>query len=369
MARGKSVSQRTLVRQLRVSVVATRITNPAGLGPNTFQDLLADPAPVFRGLPLTLPYAADTRPDLRFWSMLLDGVTLDAGLVIPEFARKLRKFGVPLRYAATIAVPAVPGLGLARIEAHLLPYGVAAVATVDLTWPRLVPLSSAQVDVETRLATPTTVTGAGRALDTTLDDAAGALANLLVDHLGGPEPRVRPDYRLTTVIEGSFAPTPRKMPAPNDFLHAALHQLSGGDDAPATPDTAFVPFWAPAGGTFAWLPTRLLYMLDRGLGVWFSMPDRLESMGDRHRRLTLLVAHLTASVGLISAAITSNDQVLSEWAREAALRLGRLYGPAQPLLDQGFESRRFLVNVGAVPDIVTLLGRGLVETYGCPQYP
>lgn len=185
----------------------------------------------------------------------------------------------------------------------------------------------------------------------------------------GDERRRIPDYRVATVIKGAIDPVPTAMPPDASPLHVALHYLCGGGDPPAPPANAFVPIWSSGG--FRYWPEHLAYMVDKGAAVW-QAPGTPGApgltLGQQHRRLTLLLAHLSASIGLIDASKTSSAAGFAVWATTAANRLARLYGPTRS--EHGIEPRRYLEQTGFRALVEGMLGKQLVANaaYPLPAY-
>lgn len=330
---------------MRVSYVSTLIhdhLDPVVGLPTAFETLLSSPTSVL-GVDVTLPYAADTPIDRAFWSMAMDGRDL-AGPVDAKLANKLRKAGVPLRHRAGLDIAGVGGP--TYLEVHVHPFGVVAIATTDLISAAPQPVTNAGQAVDTMQTGPATATVAGTTIATTPERAAADAAAHIVGLLakpGGTQWADPPDYRIVSIIDGT--PQPQSMPPVSGAIHTALHDLCRGTPPPGPPLDLFVPRWR--GGKFAWSPTELGYMLDRGMAAW-SAPARRPGVtaGERHRQLVLLVAHVTAAVGLAHASATSVAPTFRQWAIGAAQRVGRLYGPTDPM-QQGLEARLYVVNTGA----------------------
>lgn len=360
----------TQLRRLRVSRVGAKIHDRLQeIGePVAFAQRLAHPQPV-RGLPVSLPFAEDLPTDLAFWSRIAER---KLQLPVPgDVAPKLRRAGVPLRYRASLSTAA----RAPRLEAHLHPFGVVALATVDIEWDQPVPLEQARTVVDQLEAMPATVTVGDVAADTTLQDAATACAEALVQLLSVPghgQAWELPSHRLVTVISGVTEEPVTEMPAPHSALHLALHRLSAGDQAVADPATAFVAQWTGAG--YAWPTTSMLYMLSRGTTLLAAeaeaavdeRPSNAPTAADRHRQLLLLIAHLTASTGLVRAAQASGSNLIQEWGRTAAQRLGLLFGPGQDFLDWGQVPQALLLRTGAVGPVAQVRGEPLTPN---PYYP
>lgn len=360
----------TFVGRLRVTTVATRIHDrlqEVGL-PGRFEELLQAPAPV-AGLDLTRPFSDQAPVDTAFWSMIADDAPLGA-VVNPALAKQLRQAGVPLRHRAELRIEGDRLGDRPYAEVHIHPFGVVVPATFEVRWARPAPLVEAWSQVADVQGRPATAGVGDAQIATPVAGAAGSIADRVVDLLadaGGGRWQV-PDYRIATVIEGTVEPVPDAMPMPAGDIHTALHHLSGGAPPLASPGDAFVPLWS--GAAFEWSPGQLAYMLDRGVAVWAAPgAGPGATMGERHRRLALLLAHLTASVGLVQAARASTSVTFPSWADKAAKRLGRLYGPDRPLSGQGLETRRYLTQTGARQVVEELLGKQLHEKYELPPYP
>lgn len=358
----------TQLRRLRISRVGAKIHDQLQeIGePVAFAQRLAHPQPL-RGLPVGLPFAEDLPTDLTFWSRIAER---KLQLPVPEnIAPKLRRAGVPLRYRASLSTAA----RAPRLEAHLHPFGVAALTTVDLEWDQPVSLEQARQSLDQLEATPATVTVGDVNADTTLQDAATACAETLVQLLSDPgqgQAWELPGHRLVTVISGVVEEPLTEMPAPHSPLHLALHRLSAGDQAVADPATAFVAQWTGAG--YAWPTTSMLYMLSRGTALLAAeaaadeRPSNAPTAADRHRQLLLLIAYITASAGLVRAAQSSGSNLIQEWGRTAAKRLGLLFGPGQDFLDWGQVPQALLLRTGAVEPVAQLRGEPLTSN---PHYP
>jgi hypothetical protein len=369
----QKVLERTLVTRLRFSRVATRIHDRLGAirNPERFEALLQSPGPV-HGLDLTLPYvdAVQTPADVAVWSMIAE--TALTGPLNASAAKRLRKAAFPLRLRASLFLDAHDlGGDPPYIEVHVHPFGAVGLATAALTWEEPEPLADAWskvADVQQRSAS---VTIGEDTTSTTLGAAAGEAASRVVALLGdaGGEEHHVPDYRVATVIDGTVDPVPAAMPADASPLHMALHYLCGAGEPPAPPAGAFVPTWS--GGGFRYWPRQLAYMVDRGAALW-RVPaphgDSGPTMGQQHRRLTLVLAHLTASVGLIDASTSSSSAGMQSWAKVAAQRLARLYGPASA--EHGLAPQRYLDQTGFRALVETVLGKQLVtnDKYPLPAY-
>ncbi|HEX9992980.1 MAG TPA: hypothetical protein VGB14_08645 [Acidimicrobiales bacterium] len=371
MTDAQEVMERTAVRLLRVSHVATRVCDDLhDVGdPDAFEALLQAPAPV-RGLALDLPYVdrVHTPVEVDLWSLI--GEAHLTGPLNASGAKQLRKAAVPLRARADLAPDGGQASG-ARAEVHLHPFGAVGIATYDLAWASPAPLADAWSEVVAVERQAASLTVAGSTTATTLGEAAGLAAQQVVDLFAaaGAGRWEVPDYRVATVVDGAVEPVPDAMPVDASPLHVALHHLSGGGDPPAPPDRAFVPTWSNGG--FRYWPRQLAYLVDKGAAVWAAPADGPGpglTLGQQHRRLTLLLAHLTASVGLVDASRTSPSASVASWADKAAKRLSRLYGPTDPR--HGFEPRRYLEQTGFAALVETVLGTGLAPStrYPLPPY-
>ncbi len=361
------------VTHLRVTRIAACVHDdiPVIGSPAAFAQRLADPQPV-RDLPVTLPFAPGLKIDTNFWARIAEKPRLTAPIAV-AIAPKLRRAGIPLRYRGTLDTAA----DLPRLEAHLHPYGIVALSTVDWHWSVPVPLDTVWQEVNEREDQAATVTVGSSLRTTTLGEAADAAVQALVDHLTEPARGniwEAPSHRITTVISGSnFFPT-NSMPPPNTPLHVALHRLASGDEIMAEPATAFVAQWTNAG--YAWPVNSMLYMLSQGSSVFsqealYPTPGEYQlSTSDRHRRHSLLVAYLTAAIGLIRAARQTPSPYLREWAGTAAKRLGVLFGPGDAFLEWGQVPRALLLRTGAVEAVAQLRGAPLTPNpyYEVPAY-
>lgn len=361
-----------LVTRVRISHIGAHIHDKLReIGqPVAFAQRLAGLEPV-RGLPVSLPFGNGLRADTDFWSRIAE-----RRLTVPvrdDIAAKLRRAGVPLRYRGTLAVDAeVP-----RLEAHLHPFGVVVLTTVDLSWSRPVPLEQVGQQVNRLEGEPATVTVGDTKLATTLGQAAVEAARGLVELLTDPgqgESWELPPHRMTTIISGTIDTPPKAMPTAHSPLHVALHRLSAGDDVVAEPATAFVAQWSGAG--YTWPAGSMLYMLDRGTSllsaqVVTAAAGQQPSTADRHRWLLLLVAYLTALTGLLQATRTSSSPLFRAWAATAATRLGPLFGPGRGYLDWGLVPQALLLRTGVGDDVAQVLGSPLRANpnYPLPAYP
>ena len=371
MSHADQMLDRTVVSRLRVSCVATRINDclTAIRNPEQFETLLQAPAPL-RGLNLTLPYvdAVQTPVDVAVWSMIAE--TPLKGPVNAAAARKLRKEAVPLRLRGALAVDAVEVASDAPyIEVHIHPFGAVAIATADFIWEAPEPLAEAWSKVAELQERRSSITIGTSTTLTTLGHSAGEAADQVMAKLGeaGGAAHAVPDYRVVTVIDGLVEPVPAAMPTDASPLHMALHYLCGAGDPPAPPAKAFVPTWS--GGGFRYWPRQVAYMVDRGAVLW-GLPTSRQggmSLGQQHRRLTLLLAHLTASVGLIAASGSSSSAGVKSWATIASQRLARLYGPTSA--QHGIEPQRYLDQTGFRALVETVLGKQLVANAAYPVPP
>lgn len=336
--------------------------------PNAFEAHLVQPQPV-NGVDLERPFAPGLSADLALWSDLA-GIRLDGGPVNAAGAKALRRAGVPLRHRAEASVDD-PTVERASLELHVHPFGVAAILTADLAWPGGLPLDQVWPAVEALLDAATTTVVAGRTRTAPLGEGADAATASLIEAIGGPAGTTTawPSHRVVTPVDGMGAGVPAALPVPEGPVHVALHHLSGGGPVLSTLGKSLVPQWNNT--DFVFTPATLVYMIDVGTATW--QPDRLmagpgvhPSMGDRHRRTTLLIAHLAASVALIHASSGSPSVFFGEWARLAALRIGRLYGPETPSPADGLAVRWYVERTSARPLIEAVLGKPLVERIPTP---
>ena len=359
------MSGRITVTRLRISHVAARIHDSLGdIGaPVAFARRLAGLEPVC-GLPVSLPFGDHLATDTAFWSRIAE-----RDLTVPvsaDAAPKLRRAGVPLRCRGTLDVKAA----VPRLEAHLHPFGVVAMTTVDLQWSEPVTLDEVWQPVRRLVSSPATATFGAMRRSTTLGQAAADSAKGLTEVLSRP---VRagtwdlPPYQISTVISSATDQPVTTMPVANSPLHLALHRLSGGDEVVAEPATAFVAQWSGAG--YTWPAANLLYLLDRGLSLLSAAagsPGTVPTAAERHRELLLLVAYLTAAVGLVRAARVSGSELVREWAATSAKRLGMLFGPGRVFLDWGLVPRALLLRIGASEDVAQVLGVPLTANADYP---
>jgi hypothetical protein len=288
-------------------------------------------------------------------------------------ATKLRRSTVPLRHSGSLRA----GATKPRLEVFLHPFGWVVQATVDLVPPEPLPLpdvpgvlataeaAEAEVGIGT-VAVPTTV-------GSVMDAASTAVEQILGDPAGAAVEGAA--HRLVSVIDATSAAPPAAMPAAASLLHLLVHRLSAGGAALPAPQDAFIPRWTA--GSFVWAPAELVYIVDRGTSVLTrtsleSGPwNEQESSSGRHRRLGLLIAHVSASAAVVRAGRDAGPGFLSDWARQAADRLGRLYGPAPAASDYwGLEARHLINGIGADQDVVLLGHAELAAVHEPPKaYP
>lgn len=366
---GDLASEEDVARVLRtrLTYLATRVHDklPEIGEPEAFAERFVTRDPV-GGLTVGLPFGPESPTDTDFWRGLAEETSLSDAIPI-NVARRLRRAGVPLRYQGGLEIEAVHK---PRLEAHLHPFGVVTMVTADVLWNVPTSISDASRHIEDLENQSATVSVGSTVSAATLAGAAGAAADALIATLGVPDGSTWEvaDHRLSTVIEGTDVNT-LAMPTPYGPVHTALHRLSRGDGVLADPGKAFIAQWS--GADFAWAPTRLVYELDAGtslLASHYSFGKKTGRLGRQHRRMTLLLAHLAASVGLVRAEPAASSPYFHEWAKHAANRMGRLYGPAAPR-DWGLEPRTFLANSGAVPEIEAILGTELFPKFDVPLYP
>jgi hypothetical protein len=356
------------VSRLRISHLAAGIHDRMQIigGPVAFAERLTSLQPV-QGLPITLPFGDDIPVDTAFWSRIAE-----RSLTIPVSqvdAPKLRRAGVPLRYRGTLTMTAeVP-----RLEVHLHPFGVVAMTTVDLSWSAPVSFEQAWQPVRQLEDQQTIVTVGESTRTTTFRRAPVEAARGLVELLTNPgqgEAWELPSHRLASVISGVTETPSDVMPAANSPLHLALHHLSASDDVLAVPEpaTAFVAQWNGAG--YSWPINNLIYMLESGTATLsteavVAAPAGTPRTADRHRRLLLLLAYINALSGLVYAARTSASDLFPEWAKTAATRLGRLFGPGRVYEDWGLVPRALMLRTNVSEDVQHVLGAPLTAN---PDY-
>ena len=369
------------IERLRVSYIATRIH--ARLcdeirHPDAFAELFTRAPVMVQELRLTLPYEINVpSADSRFTSEIAECPSLKT---MPDgpLSKKFRRAGIPLRHQCRLEVGASPSPELARLalEARVHPFGIVTIATADLLWSPRVSLAQAQGRVEDLQQAKVTANVARVRIKTILSSAAAEAANALVQKLSndGNAATSIPDYRIATIIAASVDQDPAAMPAHQGPVHQALHFLSCGGDALTLLDDALVAQWN--GNRFVWVPIVLVYMRDEGATTWSvakakNLPKRQdERTSTRHRQLVLLLSHITASIGLIDARSDPRSQYFDSWAKDAANRMGRLYGPAMKQMKPGLEARAFLQHIPrAIRDIECVKGCKLTEVTPAPPYP
>jgi hypothetical protein len=358
--------------KLSLSIVATRIhtrLKPDLRGPTGFEERFATLEPV-QGLKVELPFG--DKVDEKFWMELADKSPPFTG-IRGTFAQTLRQHGVPLRIPGTLTVP---GVRRASLEFHLHPYGAVALVTVDVVWHPPTPLAELGDRIDELLQQPATVT-VQQPTDTSVAESARVAVNQIIDLLAdndGTSLTVK-DVRIATILQGTIDPVPDVMPLAGDKLFAALYRLAGGTShAPPPPDGLLVAQWG--GGVYWWDPTCLLNMLDSGVTLFsaYEMQVRPEdpsvNLRSRHRRLLLLMAHLSASIGLVKVSGTAGNPIKA-WGEDAAKRLGRLYGPAMKLMDPSLEPQAYLDRIQASTLVAAITGNPLTSNVAklLPPYP
>jgi hypothetical protein len=340
-----------------------------GVGnPDAFAALFAAPAPV-NGVSLELPFDPDNAPvDTAFWSALAEWKTKSA-LTLDD-GRRLRRAAVPLRHRGALTAQVVTP----RLEAHVHPFGIGVLSTFDLTWEPPLPLSEVWEEIDQASKQPAQGTLGGVIFKSTLSNATQVGAATLLKAFESPAGHTWPvgDHRIATVIDGVVAGAPKGMPVAKDAVHVAIHRLSAGGLVLPPPGNAFVAQWS--GASFDWAPERLVYMLDVGSSL--ISPAAIEgpfsatySTSAHHRRIVLLLSHVTAAVGLVRATPLTQSPYFEDWGKKAADRLGRLYGPANASDDWGLETRSYLARIGAVQEVGDLRGSALTEKFPSPPYP
>jgi hypothetical protein len=350
--------------------------------PGKFVQRLIDRKPVC-GLEVDLPFTDELEADLKFWS----GIAEKPKLRAPESektAKLLRRAGVPLRCRQGLSIDIDDPVAVdPRVEAHLHPFGVAALTTVDMIWDQPALLEDAADEVDKLEDASATITVGSRHTATIVSQAATSCAELVVDQLSDPKRGDFwdvPSHRVVSAIEVLPAEPFTEMPDAGSPLHRALHRLSAGGHAVADPQTAFVATWTGTG--YAFPTSNMLYMLNWGSALLpdgataEGPPSKGLSAGDRHRQLLLLVAYINATTGLIDAATASDSQLIQEWASTAAMRLGNLFGPGEKFLTWGQVPQALMQRTGAA-DIVSKRRREIQEgadlspnpRYPVPKYP
>jgi hypothetical protein len=385
------------VRRIRVSYVgACAHDRLVGIGaPEAYSSLLLAPAPI-SGLDVSLPFDASASspqsdPNWVFWSKVSETTGLKAPRTI-EQARKLSRAAIPLRHRAPFNesrhLPAPTagsdalwslkqGLARASLELHLLPFGLATLVTADVYSPTGTTIDTALGLLDDLEGWPFRLGIGSQEVETTVSESASRALELGTELVGHPEGNIwrLPTHRVVTIIDASQGELPPEMPLPSSKWHEAVHRLANGGLNVASPDAAFVPRWTGTG--FNWSPADWVYMLDRGSSIVvapaaLTMPtNKLATTSSRHRRMALLIAHVTACAALVSAASGSESPYFPEWARTAALRLGRLYGPSPAADDYwGMETRHLLKVLGLTSDIPVVSGQPLKEKFPEPvAYP
>jgi hypothetical protein len=360
------------VEYLSLSIVATRVhtrLKPEVRGPSAFEERFTTLAPV-EGLNVELPFGSGV--DERFWLELAETSPPFTGIK-GTFARTLRHHGVPLRIPGKLHVN---GVQRASLELHLHPFGAVALATVDVLWDPAVPFGDLAGQIEELLKRPATVL-LRQPREASVAESARVAVNQLIDLLAEPEGTsvVEKDIRIVTIIRGTIDPVPDAMPVAGDTLFSALYQLAGGmTPNPPPPSGLLVAQWER--GVYWWNPTFLLNMLDCGAALFSAhemqvAPDDKETnLRARHRRLLLLMAHLSASVGLVRVSSTAGNPI-KKWGEEAAKRLGRLYGPAMKFMEPSLEPQAYLDRIQASTLVAAITGSPLTSKVQAllPPYP
>ncbi|MCV7091823.1 hypothetical protein [Mycobacterium interjectum] len=371
--------------RVRVSRVAGRTHDQLQQigGPDEFNNRLLNLSPVC-DLEVMLPFDSSQglEVDLAFWETNAERTLREQPIDNPG---DLRRHGVPLRYRGAMGVTDIEATK-SRLECHLHPFGVIAMTTVDLEWSEPVDLVQLPQYVRALDDRNTTVEVGGQKRDTTFEQSATTAVKMLVDRLTVGDKRTSWDtrqHRLATVISGEFTSRITSMPATGDQLHVALHSMSAvGNLAIALPQNAFVAQWNGS-NSYGWNPASLIYMLNRGeaflaaeadRGVLAELGSGAERTSDRHRRLLLTTAYITALAGLVRVAAsgaTTKSKYFTDWARTAAKRLGRLYGPYPGYEEWGLVPRSLLSRINASVDVKTVTGQGLYpsENYSVDAYP
>ena len=137
-----------------------------------------------------------------------------------------------------------------------------------------------------------------------------------------------------------------------------------------------MPRWSGAG--FVWPSAVLTYVLDRGAAALALdavrkrpvPPSDGVSTANRHRELVLIWAHVGASAAACVLAAGDQTAYVQAGARDAANRIGRLWGPAAPGDPWWGMEVRYLLDPGARAAVETVLATKLFEAQPLPtKYP
>lgn len=381
-----------LVRRLRVSYIAAMAhdrLNTVG-DQEEFALLLLEPGRLEGIGEVSAPFPPDQPAggdaNWLFWSHIAENPRLAPPRTIGE-ARKLTRSGVPLRSSAELFLaepqPAEPenarmasirqGLARTTLEIHVLPFGLAALATLDLVEPEPTPLDQTMDDLDAISSWRFRITVGFQGGYTSMSDIATQALTWAAEALGDPRGQSwdMPAHRVVTVIDAESLD--EEIPPRDGRYHRAVHRLAHGGPNLAEPLLAFVPRWTNAG--FSWSTAEWVYMLDQGSSVLTRAAVQRGSLADstsfRHRGLCLLIAHVSTSGALVRGAAASTSPFFASWGKIAAQRLGRLYGPNTPGAEfWGLETRQLIKVTGLAGPIAACAGRPLTEMFPWPTaYP
>lgn len=355
------------VSAIRASYVTAhvhdRLADDLG-GDAEFAQRLVDLKPIC-GRTVTLPFTKDLPVDMQFWSRIAQHpVQLT---VSPNHAKDLRRAFVPLRWANAV----VTGKISPRIEVHLHRFGIVAIATIDLTWEKTVPVEEVWNRLaETEEQALQVTIGTATSITTIRNSSRDFATHLAVGIQKEPSSisTVLSTRRIVTIINCKSDAPLQEMPSDNSPLHIALHRLASGDDAIAAPAAAFVPQWTMAG--YAFPPSRMMYALSAGCANLIEPAIRTQSgiarSSDWHRERTLMTAYVCALADLVVTAPSSHSSAFQAWASLGAQTLARLYGPSQNYLEWGQYPAAILARAGAITAVREALGGKLFPNVDFP---
>jgi hypothetical protein len=367
------------VARARVTYLATRVSSEVveELGnPQRFEALLASPRDV-AGLTLSLPFPKPSvipnNVDRTFWSYATENPK--PGQIVSASPYDLRRGGLPLRHGVSVSPRSI---GKPRLEIFCYGFGCVVLATLDIFLNPPIALAglSDSLSTATNVAVQSTVGPSieHHAFPTIAECAADRVIQLLSRN--GSSWQLDP-YRLVSVIDASGRPQLDEMPIEGGLVHKAMHQLSLGGPARPAPGDAFLPYWAGR-NAFGWAGSELVYVLDSG-SAQLRQSAALRrpqppawSTSDYHRLLTLARMHVSVDMCLLAAAGEANSERLSAWAKVAAFRLSRLYGPKPASYDfWGLACRSFILSDPAAVDRIEAARADQTKLFGLawPVYP
>lgn len=370
------------VSRLRVSVIGPAVlgnlidSDTAPLGtPEGFEEALVEP-PQGGALPLTHPWPADDRgrsPDVEFWLHWMGSDWTRFGAINAEFARKLRRGGVPLRHSGRLSLTSA-SLARPALEVHLHPWGATAIVTYDVVGD--MDLASASAAAETTFGEEANVVVGDRfSASASVNDAPGkaveGVRRTLLANDPDPEVTVRP-YVVATIIEGNPGQIPTAFPPDRGPEHRALHTLARGPGVLSQLKEALLPLHSGSG--YALEPERLHYQIRAGRAVWsapelLAIPAKpLEQLSAVHRFGVLRIAQLASFVELLAYSQTGDDRdVVREAVKHACFQLEREYGPSAP--ENGFVAGQFLDLSEGAKLYKTIKGKELAYKDERPRLP